>query len=94
MGASEMKKKVQVEQYHGLRAVDLMTHQLGKSQAGKLTRVLKQARAKYLIPANRSRWEVYEDIKARLLASQATGTGSRPTTRSTGRAKGSARRST
>ena len=66
------------EQYHGLRAVDLMTHQLGKSQVGKLIQVLKIARGKYLIPANRSRWDVYKDISAKLSFSQVTGTDKRP----------------
>jgi hypothetical protein len=82
------------EQYHGLRAVDLMTHQLGKSQVAKLTRALDLARSKYLIPANRSRWDVYEDISAKLLGNRSTRIGKRPTTRSTGRAKATARRST
>ncbi len=82
------------EQYHGLRAVDLMTHLLSESQRQKLSRVLEIARSKYLIPANRSRWDVYTDISAKLLTSQGTTPGTRPTTRSTRRPKGAARRST
>jgi hypothetical protein len=58
------------EQYHGLRAVDLMVHKLGKSQAEKLVQVLEFARGEYLIPANHSRWEVYSDISAKLSGRQ------------------------
>ena len=70
-----------------------MIHQFGKSHVAKLSGDLKLAHGKYLIPGNRSRWDVYKDISAKLSVRQATGTDKRPPMRSVERAKGPARRS-
>jgi hypothetical protein len=81
------------EQYHGLRAVDLMTHMLSKSEQQTVIRVLDLARGKFLIPANRSRWEVYVDISTKLSAARAPAPDTGPAARATRRVKGTARAS-
>ena len=75
------------EQYHGLRAAELMTHLLSASQKRKLTSSLEIARGKYLIPANRSRWEAYVDIKRKLSAPKRAAAGVHSAPRSPRRAK-------
>ena len=61
------------EQFQGLRAIELMMHLLSNSESSRMVRVFDAARRKYLIPANRSRWEVYQNIMCKLQQNRTPG---------------------
>jgi len=54
------------EQFHGLRLLYLMVERLDPARISTLRGVLRAERRRYLTPANQSRWELAEELDAKL----------------------------